>query len=151
MVTVVCIGRDCSIKQANHKSGKNEDLFRRAGLRVGTAFDKRAEWPGGSFTIEVWAKNKGRAGSENKYDMPPPIDTDLLFGTCVVTARGPDGALVDMSHAEWTAAYDRLMGGFEDVGSDSVESVEDIVGRAENGYELDDFVVEDELEVEEYV
>ena len=30
--------------------------------------------------ISIYCKDKGRANSENKYDLPPPLDSNLYFG-----------------------------------------------------------------------
>lgn len=155
MVSVVCIAKDSSIKQSVHRSCSSDDLFRRAGLRSDNAFSKRAEWTYSEMKIELWAKDKGRAGGENKYDFPPPVDTTLFFGTCVLVARNACGALIDLSASTWDKAYDAMMGGFTDLTQMDEEDRSDCDEfdnlPTQNGYALDDFVVDDELELEEYV
>ena len=29
-------------------------------------------------------KDSGRAGSENKFEFPPPVDNELYFGNCIL-------------------------------------------------------------------
>ena len=36
--------------------------------------------------INIYAKINGKAGSENKYDLPPPIDSELYFGNMALVA-----------------------------------------------------------------
>ena len=34
--------------------------------------------------VTIFSKNKGRANSENKYDLPPPVDKDLYYGSMLL-------------------------------------------------------------------
>ena len=34
--------------------------------------------------IELWARAVGRAGQENMYEFPPPLDDVLFFGNCLL-------------------------------------------------------------------
>ena len=47
-------------------------------------FEKRTTWKHGDNYVSIFSKNKGRANTENKYDLPPPLDNDLYFGTIVI-------------------------------------------------------------------
>ena len=50
------------------------------------------------MNIELWSRDYGKAGTENKYDFPPPVDTALYFGTCaVLRSRRYDGDIIDLS------------------------------------------------------
>ena len=96
--------------------------------------------------IHLWATNKGRAGSENKYDFPPPVDKDLYYGNCVIVATNTDGiSLVDITKSDWKKIYEKLFGGFEDLVSESesedeLDSVPSEMKTGE-GYLKDNFVV----------
>ena len=50
-----------------------------------------------NMRIELWARNDGKANTENKYDFPPPVDTKLYFGTCCLVSINPvDGKYLDL-------------------------------------------------------
>ena len=61
-------------------------------------------------------KNAGRANTENKYELPPPVDSDLYFGKLVVirhSEQNPTGEnCLDITFEEWKTIYEKLMGGF---------------------------------------
>jgi hypothetical protein len=103
----------------------------------------------------VYGKKCGRANNENKYDLPPPVDTILLFGTlCVV--KKYDDEFVSLTSKEWSKIYETLFGGFEDLDSEEERSVDSEVYSDEDytkeGYLKDNFVVDDnELEEEDYI
>jgi len=117
-------------------------------------------------SIALYASDVGRAGEENKYELPPPVDTPLYFGKLVLTASHGD-APADLKPALWTAVREKLFGGFEDIGDASEESEEELVPeelQTKHGYMRDGFVVDDsggegedededdsELSTEEYV
>lgn len=109
------------------------------------------------ITYEIYGKKEGRANSENKYELPPPVDTILLFGNlCVI--KIVNGEHSDLTSTEWNEVYENLFGGFEDIGnSDDEERSMDstVYGDSEytkEGYHKDSFVIDDgELEEEEYI
>jgi len=91
-------------------------------------------WKTPTHEIHLYAKKRGRAGTENKYEFPPPMDTKLWFGKCLL--MNPDGDLtVDM----WRTFYESVMQ-FEDLGTESEE---------EECY-FKDLVSDNELEEEPY-
>ena len=104
---------------------------------------------------EVYGKKKGRANNENKYDFPPPIDTELYFGSIRIVKR-EDGEIADLTVSEWTSVYESLFGGFEDIeDSEEERSVDSEVYSSDEytkeGYHKDSFIIDDdELEEEEY-
>lgn len=59
--------------------------------------------------MSFWARTDGRAGQENKYEFPPPIDEYLFFGDCVLISRAPFSAVL------WKKMHAHLFGGFEDL------------------------------------
>lgn len=157
MITVISIDKKAVLKEHSVKSVEPEALSRKAGFKSPDGFEVRATWDcevgGKKFCIKLYAKNNGRANYENKYDLPPPVDTQLYFGTMVLVNYEGDNAK-NLSLAEWNKIYEHLFGGFEDIGSeDSEESVsEDEENLTKEGYLMDGFVVpDDELSEEEYI
>lgn len=101
-------------------------------------------WKTLTYDIQLYAKKRGKAGHENKYEFPPPVDSVLYFGDCLLV--NPSG---DLTIEMWNEFYDGIMQ-FEDIGTEEEEEEE--VGEFSNGYLKDGFVVSDnELEEEPYL
>ena len=77
------INKGGSVKTETVKSLKVSDLYKKCKFRKPDDFAKRHTWKYKNKWVSVYAKNKGRANSENKYDLPPPIDNDLYFAIIV--------------------------------------------------------------------
>jgi hypothetical protein len=107
---------------------------------------------GGSIVyIDVWSKTNGRAGQENKYELPPPIDEIIFFGNIALVARVDKETACDLSIDLWSKIYEKLFGGFEDLAAtarDDDNEVDEIAffhpsRITANGYLKDGFVVDD--------
>ena len=130
-------------------------------------FDKQTEWTvkinGSKYIVSMYAKSDGKAGSENKYDFPPPVDTILFFGSCALVAMQKSDD--EIKHANlsvelWEQIYEKLFGGFEDLNSnamaiedeneeDELENVPTSKKTKNGGYLKDGFVVDDDDEDDE--
>jgi len=89
---------------------------------------------------------KGKAGSENKHELPPPLDSSLYFGDIILIASvSPNNYTKPTSFKaeEYEAFYTKSFGGFDDIDSDEDEEEE---LEAEVEVEVE---VEPEAEVEE--
>jgi len=133
---------------------KNIDLksiYKKAGFRKENDFGKRHTWKiKENDFISVYSKNTGRANTENKYELPPPVDSDLYFGKLIIIRHSEQNPTaencLDLTTEEWKTIYEKLMGGFEDVDDNEEESEEEYVNPEDltkQGYEKDGFVVED--------
>lgn len=106
---------------------------------------------------KIYGKKDGRANSENKYELPPPVDTLLLFGNLCIVKSNSEEKVEDLEKSEWSNVYEALFGGFEDIDqSDEERSVDSEVYSdseyTKEGYHKDSFIVDDqELEEEEYI
>jgi len=97
--------------------------------------------------LSVWGWKDGKAGAENKHELPPAdgIDTPLLFGDAIVTSSGGDFA-----EDQYATFYEEAFGGFEDLGSEDEEVEEvDEDGDAEEEVEEDEEAEEAEEEEDE--
>ena len=157
MPIVLIIEKKGSVKELNIKKYDEEELYKKAGFKSAEGFKMATTWSikidDKSYCISVYGKTNGRAGQENKYEFPPPIDTTLFFGNCILVNQNDDKEVVSVSKSEWKEIYEELYGGFEDIGSeDSEEESEedDDLPRTKNGYVKDGFVVDDSDESEEY-
>jgi len=154
MPSVLIVEKNASIKSHNIKVFSEDELFKKAGFKSKEGFARHAVWnvelSSKSYSIELYGKLTGRAGQENKYDFPPPVDSTLFFGACVLIHRKKD-EVVSLTPDEWESIYEHLFGGFEDIGSNDSEDDEEEessldVPRTKAGYVKDGFVVDDEDE-----
>jgi len=163
MPYIVVIDKLGAVKETNIKEYKESDLFKKAGFKSPEGFVLQHIWKDSASNlvgeIALYAKKNGKAGQENKYEFPPPIDSVLFFGTCILVKR-QSGQVVDFRLSEWNRGYDKLMGGFEELGSDDDDEEDEDAEEAEllangaklgkDGYILDDFIVDDDRNEEDY-
>lgn len=158
MPTILVVEKTGVIKEVSLKSFSEEELYKKAGFKNADNFKSVHSWTmeidGKSTTISLYGKSSGRAGQENKYDFPPPVDTVLFFGSCVLVANVSldEKTCGDLNTDRWEAIYEALFGGFEDIGDESEESEDDIdsdVPRTKDGYVKDGFIVDDDDEFDE--
>jgi hypothetical protein len=103
--------------------------------------------------LVVWGYTDGRGNQENQHDLPPNAvwfnelfkksDTDLLFGDTFVLKYSND-TLVDLTKEEYAVYYDKLFGGFEDLGDTDSE----LSQESEPTQDDLDFIVGDDDELE---
>ena len=87
MVKVIIIDKTGKNKKVTDiKNFDVEKLYKKCNLRKKDNFEKRHTWKmkGTNFYISIYTKDAGRANSENKYDLPPPIDENLYFGSLLL-------------------------------------------------------------------
>jgi len=158
-VAVKCVVID---KKTNKKNVNlnTEDFYKKCGFRNNKDFEHRNSWKvkdnGEEKYLSVFAKNKGRANTENKYELPPPIDNDLFYGSIIIVKHKEKddyklNDLIDLSVEEWEKYYEKLYGGFEDLGEgDSYSSEEEVDPDmlTKEGYSKEGgFVVESDEEI----
>jgi len=154
-VTILIVDKSGTIKETTLKTYDESELYKKAGFKTPEGFKCYAEWNiedvnDKNYSVSVFGKTTGKANQENKYDFPPPIDTTLFFGNCIIVNKNEDEA-VSITEDEWESVYDYLFGGFEDLGDedsdeDSEDDDEDGLPRTKDGYVKDDFVVDDDEE-----
>lgn len=143
MPTIVLVETNGNLKDVKLKTVSDEELTKKYSLK---ASDAKHCWPvklgNIGYDITLYAKTTGRAGQENKYEFPPPVDSELYFGKCVLVNSGGN-----ITVSEWGRIYENLYGGFDDIGADdSDEDEDDMEGivLTKAGYMKDDFVVDDD-------
>ena len=159
MTSILLIESNGTIKASKVKDVNFENLYKKGGFRSPNNFEKRTTWnisiKDEVISIDLWAKNDGKANSENKYDFPPPVDKELYFGTCILVRVDENDKIIDLTTELWAKIYERLFGGFEGLTNDT-EAVdeEDLADASEeaaipksmktkHGYVKDGFVVDD--------
>ena len=153
MTSIIIVDKTASIKSCKVLSLTRNTLYKKCGFRKAEGFELRNKFIIKKFevdTVEVWARDSGKAGSENKYDLPPPIDQALYFGSIAIAAFDSDGEFIDLNKETWKKVYEHLFGGFEDIddpdseaeySEDELESVP-AEKKTKNGYLKDGFVVD---------
>jgi hypothetical protein len=114
-------------------------------------YSKKGDNP---LTVELWARSDGQANQENKYDFPPPVDSELFFGSCALLSRDSSMKIIDLTVEKWNKVYEHLFGGFETLAdnADEDEEEEDELEnvpssmKTKDGYLKDGFIIEDALE-----
>jgi len=148
-----------NIKSLTVKEYNEEELYKKCGFKKQDGFLKQTEWSvkllGEKYKVTLYGKTEGKAGMENKYDFPPPVDNKLFFGTCslVLKKKNHDNSnyeLADLTRELWDKLYEKLFGGFEDLTTtakedeneeDELESVP-ASKKTKTGYLKDGFVVD---------
>jgi hypothetical protein len=148
------VDKSGAISEQIVKSYNEDELYKKAKFKTNDGFSAKTTWNiedlnGKSYSITVFGKIDGRANQENKYEFPPPIDTTLFFGSCIIVNK-IDNIAVNLTSKEWDKVYEHLYGGFEDIGDEDSdeEEIEDLEGvpLTKNGYVKDGFVVDDDAD-----
>jgi hypothetical protein len=147
---ILIVDKSGKIKELEVKNYDENELYKKAGFKSSEGFELQTEWGaqvnGKTYSVSVFGKTNGRAGQENKYEFPPPIDNTLLFGSCVIVNK-KNGQPSNISKDEWKSVYEHLYGGFEDIGSEDSDEEEtdedDDRPRTKEGYVKDGFIVDD--------
>ena len=159
MVKVIIVKKTTNLKLSDIKNFDLENLYKKCNLRKPDNFEKRHTWKmtNSDYYITLYAKDAGRSNSENKYDLPPPVDKKLYFGSLLlVKHKGKELSnenVKDITLEEWATMYNKLFGGFEDLnGEDSWSEEEEIPEHMktkqgyskEGGFIVDDDVIDDD-------
>ncbi len=120
--------------------------------------------------LHLFGYQKGKAGTENKHELPPPHDSMLLFGDIVILVTTSEDSYlqpIPFKPEDYEAFYTHAFGGFDDLDEEEEEEEEEEVdGEAEENEdkkeedadeaeaeeeEVEDEEVEDEQEEAEEV
>lgn len=151
MPSFIIVEKTGSIKCTTSKTLNVADLYKKCGFKSNDGFKCAHTWAitfnDVEYKLQIYGKITGRAGTENKYEFPPPIDSVLFFGSCSVI-NTQDGEIIDMTAAEFKDIMDYLQGGYSDLGDEDTEDEEtdsdDAKEKTKQGYVKDDFVVDDD-------
>lgn len=155
MKTLVIIEKNGTPTTKKVKSLKLDDLYKKCNFRSENSFGKQHTFKAKQYYLHVFGKTSGKATTENKFEFPPPIDTSLFFGNMAIIKTEKkellEETVCDYTIEEWNKDYEYLMGGFENIGSDSENDYEsDELEHysqeqiTKTGYLKDGFIVEDE-------
>lgn len=158
---IIIVDKLGSLKTHVIKEYKEEDLYKKCGLKKPDGFIKQTEWNvkchGEKYYIHLYGKVEGKANMENKFDFPPPVDNTLFFGSCILVGFQKDVQgnknIISLTLELWTNMYEKMFGGFEDLTSSALENADndeedelDVIPNSKKtkvgGYLKDGFVVD---------
>ena len=142
------------VKNTSMRVNDTQNIYKKCGFKNNNNFSKQHTWKikinNESLSISIYGKNSGRALNENKYELPPPVDTTLFFGDIAIIAYNENTSeYYDFNDELWNKIYNELMGGFEDIENtdDEYEEHEEEQYNSDeltnDGYLKDGFVVDD--------
>ena len=120
--------------------------------------------------LHLFGYQKGKAGTENKHELPPPHDSLLLFGDILVLVSTSDdfSKTIPFKVEDYEAFYTYAFGGFEDLDEDDEdeedeeeeededqdveedeEAIEELEEKKEGAEDLEEEEAEEEVEEEE--
>lgn len=160
MGKIVIVEKNKTLKETKVREFLLEQLFKKANFKSNKDFMNRHTWKMKDHYISLYAKNSGRANNENTYELPPPIDSQLYFGKMLLVKHADEqisnNNVVDLTIEEWEKYYEKLFGGFIDLGDEDSYSEEEEIPekyKTKEGYSKEDgFIVDDNEEEDvEYI
>ena len=83
MPKIVVVETNGTPKELNIRDASEANLYKAIKLKSASGFVLQTTWnvticevP---FNVMLYSKTDGRAGQENKYEFPPPVDSSLFF------------------------------------------------------------------------
>ena len=156
MVSIIIIEKTGELKLTKYDADKDE-LYKKCKFKKEDNFCERHTWTttqdNYAFkSVTLYSRDTGKANTENKYDLPPPVDNILYFGCCALLAKDEDDTIVDLSVEMWEKFYEDLFGGFEnlaDTAKEDEEEEDELANipdqmKTKSGYLKDDFIVDDD-------
>jgi len=92
------------------------------------------------YTLTLFGYTTGKAGTENKHDLPPPLDSTVYFSDILLIANKEESTWnspASFTQEQYEKFYQKAFGGFESEDEDEgdedaeVEAEEDIVAEIE--------------------
>jgi hypothetical protein len=164
-LSIIIVDKLGELKTLNVKDYKEDELYKKCGFKKADDFLLQVEWPvkleGNKYIVSLYGKLEGKAGMENKYDFPPPVDKQLYFGSCALVCflkEDNKNVLTNLTLDLWKKIYEKLFGGFEDLTltccedddeEDELKAVPKNMKTKKGGYLKDGFVVDSDAEEEE--
>ena len=157
-IPIVVVERNGDLRASSINSYTPLELAKKCKLKTASGFEIRAEWAYSGcsstderFMVELWAREDGNAGQENKYEFPPPVDTILFFGACALVAKDMSSrhSIIPLTLEKWDKMYNFLFGGFDSLANcddddDEEDELDSIPAhrKTKDGYLKDGFVVD---------
>ena len=162
--TLLIIDKSGTPKILAVKDYKEDELYKKCGFKKPDGLEKRNVWSvrleKTNYRVALFAKEDGKANMENKYEFPPPVDSDLYFGSCAILVDQKNSAgeyvSTNLTIGLWDNLYEKMFGGWETLAAtckdddDESDELETVLKSKKtiNGYLKDGFVVDSDNEDE---
>jgi hypothetical protein len=154
MPSIIIVEKNGTIRRATatSKTLNVPELYKKCGFKSEEGFNCAHTWTiefnAIEYKLQVYGKIKGKAGSENKYEFPPPIENVLFFGSCAII-NVVNEEITDMSTNDFNDIMEYLQGGYSDIENsenddDDDDLEESTLPKTKEGYVKDDFIVDDD-------
>lgn len=93
-----------------------------------------------TLTLFLFGFTTGKAGTENKHELPPPHDAMLCFGDMILLASKDESDWakpVAFKSADYEAFYTKAFGGFDELDEEGDLDEEEPIGDADNAEDAD--------------
>lgn len=102
-------------------------------------------WIYNQYEYKLFGSDTGNAGSENKYELPPPVDSNLYFNNLYFIKKDvkKDDVFYDLTIEDYINFYDTQFDGFIDILENDDEITEELSEHTSDR----DFIDDDDLEV----
>ena len=105
--------------------------------------ERQCSWELDDYLVSVFGWKNGKAGRENKTELPPPEDNDIFFGDILAVKSDKNGKLMDFTKSDFKEFFEVAYGGFESLGSEDTSDPEDYDEESD-----DSFIVNSDVELE---
>jgi len=155
-IQMILLRKNGDVSQLKTKSTDVASFYKKAGFKSAEGFEHRHTFKVPEkisptiARVQVYAKDAGRAGMENKTELPPPIDTILFYGSILCVGYDAGDETRDLTEETWGKIYEHIFGGFENLDDtaeadeneeDELEQYPDEL-KTKHGYLKDRFVVD---------
>ena len=109
-------------------------------IKKKTTLENLGSYTYNEYILTLFGYTTGKEGTENKHELPPPLDSTLYFSDILLIACNKDSSWkhpVTFTQEEYETFYQKAFGGFEeddgeDDGDEEEEDVENISIRYRN-------------------
>jgi transcription elongation factor S-II len=119
-ITLLAKGETKKLKLKDGKGLLTKDMLQTL-MKKKTPLSNLGTFPYSGMTLTLFGYTVGKAGTENKHDLPPPLDAELYFSDILLIASKEADTWenpVSFSLEEYEKFYQKAFGGFDDVESD---------------------------------
>ena len=108
-------------------------------------------YPNGNMILTMFGYKEGRAGTENKHELPPPLDETLVFGDILVIGSKTNTdwqTPITITLEQYEKFYNKQFGGLDEIGSEDSDTDEEAEEEVVEEEVVEEEVVEEEEEEE---